>query len=396
MTRKYVIIIPDGAADEPLEQFAGQTVIEAAETPNMDKISTLGRQGLAVTIPENMDAGSDVAQMSLLGYDPRRYYTGRAPIEAVARNIKLSMDDWIFRCNLVTIADGNMADHSAGHISTAEATSLIKELDEQVGSEQVCFYSGVSYRHLLVFRGRDFEVQTYPPHDHIGTAVEKLLPRGKGSDLLIDLMARSQQLFADHDINKVRRDLGENQVSSIWLWGQGKKAQMERFQKRFGIRGAAITAVDLVKGLARLIGFDLVEVPGATGFIDTNYQGKASAAIEALDEYDLIFIHIEAPDEAGHSGNPEMKKKAIELVDRHIVGPVFEALQTYESWRILVMPDHPTPVRTCAHSPDPVPFAMAGENISGILHTTFGESNAAKSGFRIENGFELMEYFLKS
>jgi len=394
LTRKYVIIVPDGAADEPIEQFAGQTALEAAETPNMDKVSTLGRQGLAVTVPDDMEAGSDVAQMSLLGYDPRRYYTGRAPIEA--RNIKLSMEDWVFRCNLVTIADGKMIDHSAGHISTPEATSLIKELDEQIGSDQICFYPGVSYRHLLVFRGRDFDVHTCPPHDHIGTAIEKLLPRGKGSDILIDLMARSQQLFTGHDINKVRKDLDENQVSSIWLWGQGKKAQMERFQKRFGLRGAAITAVDLVKGLAKLIGFDLINVPGATGFIDTNYQGKASAAMEALEEYDIVFVHIEAPDEAAHGGNPEMKKKAIELIDKHIVGPVFEALQKYESWRILVMPDHPTPVRTCAHSPEPVPFAMAGESITGILHTTFGETNAAKSGFRIDNGFELMEYFLKS
>jgi 2,3-bisphosphoglycerate-independent phosphoglycerate mutase len=248
----------------------------------------------------------------------------------------------------------------------------------------------------LVFKGIDFDVQTYPPHDHIGKAIEKILPRGKGADLLIDLMARSQQLFANHDINRVRKDLGENQVSSIWLWGQGRKAQMERFQKRFGIKGAAITAVDLVRGLAKLIGFDLIDVPGATGFIDTNYQGKASAAIEALEKYDIVFVHIEAPDEAGHNGNIDMKKKAIELIDKHIVGPVFDALQKYQSWRMLVMPDHPTPVRTCAHSAEPVPFAMAGYGISGIHQTTFGETNAAKSGFRIDNGFELMEYFLKS
>ncbi|OHB76452.1 MAG: cofactor-independent phosphoglycerate mutase [Planctomycetes bacterium RBG_16_55_9] len=396
MTAKYVIIVPDGAADEPLEQFGGQTVLEAAKTPNLDQISALGRQGLVQTIPDDMEAGSDVAQMSLLGYDPRRYYTGRAPIEAVARNIKLSLDDWVFRCNLVTIADGKMMDHSAGHISTVEATNLIKELDECLGNEQICFHVGVSYRHLLVFKGMDFDVQTYPPHDHIGTAVDKLLPRGKGADLLIDLMARSQQLFAGHDINKVRADLGENQVSSIWLWGQGKRAQMERFEKRFGLKGAAITAVDLVRGLARLIGFDLIDVPGATGFIDTNYQGKASAAIEALDKYDIVFVHIEAPDEAAHAGNAQMKKQAIELIDEHIIGPVFQALQSHQSWRILVMPDHPTPVRTCAHSPDPVPFAMAGDSISGILHTTFGETNAARSGFKIESGFELMEYFLKS
>ena len=396
MTAKYAIIVPDGAADEPLEPFGGQTALEAAETPNTDKISTLGRQGLVQTIPEGLEAGSDVAQMSLLGYDPRRYYTGRAPIEAVARHIKLGIDDWVFRCNLVTIADGKMIDHSAGHISTAEAGNLIEELIEQLGSDQISFHVGVSYRHLLVIKTSDFDVQTYPPHDHIGTAVEKLLPRGKGADLLIDLMARSQQLFAGHDINKVRVDLGENQVSSIWLWGQGKRAQLERFENRFGIKGAAITAVDLVRGLARLIGFDLIDVPGATGFIDTNYQGKASAAIEALDKYDIVFVHVEAPDEASHAGNAEMKKQAIELIDEHIVGPVFEALQKYESWRILVMPDHPTPVRTCAHSPDPVPFAMAGDNISGILHAAFGETNAARSGFRIENGFELMEYFLKS
>ena len=396
MTTKYAIIIPDGAADEPIEQFDEKTPIEAALTPNIDEISTLGRQGLIQTIPEKMEPGSDVAQMSLLGYDPRRYYTGRAPIEAVARNVKLSPEDWVFRCNLVTIADGKMADHSAGHISTAEGGNLIEELNHQLGNEQLSFHAGVSYRHLLVCKGMDFDVQTYPPHDHIGTAMDKLLPRGKGADFLIDLMARSQQIFTGHDINKVRKDLGENQVSSIWLWGQGKRAQMERFEKKFGIRGAAITAVDLVKGLAKLIGFDLIDVPGATGFIDTNYQGKASAAIEALGEYDIVFVHVEAPDEAAHSGNAEMKKKAIELIDEHVVGPVFEALRNYESWRILVMPDHPTLTRTCAHSSQAVPFAMAGDKISGILHTTFGESNAAKSGFRIDNGYELMEYFLRS
>ena len=393
---KYVIIVPDGAADEPLEEFDNRTVLEAAETPNIDKISTQGRQGLVRTVPKDMEAGSDVAQMSLLGYDPRQYYTGRAPIEAVARNIKISANDWVFRCNLVTIADGKMADHSAGHISTEEAKALIKELSEQLGNEHFQLYAGVSYRHLLVFRGVDFDVQTYPPHDYIGRKIEKILPRGKGADMLIDLMARSQQLFSNHDINKVRKDLGENQVSSIWLWGQGQKTLMESFQKRFGIKGAAITAVDLVRGLSKLIGFDLIDVPGATGFVDTNYQGKGSATIEALDKYDLVFVHIEAPDEASHNGNAEMKKKAVEQIDNYIVGPVLDALEKYESWRILVMPDHPTPISTMAHSVEPTPFAMAGDNVSGILHTTFSEAHAAESGFKIENGFEIMEYFLKS
>lgn len=393
---KYVIIIPDGAADNPLEQFDGKTAFEASEIPNIDKISTMGRQGLVQTVPDGMEAGSDVAQMCLLGYDPRRYYTGRAPIEAAARNIKLSLGDWVFRCNLVTIADGKMADHSAGHISTAEAGKLINELDSQLGNEQMRFHTGISYRHLLVFRDTDLDVKTYPPHDNIGQPIEKILPRGKGSDLLIDLMARSQQLFADHDINKVRKDLGENQVSSIWLWGHGKKAQLESFSKRFGVKGAAITGVDLAKGLAKLIGFDLINVPGATGFTDTDYHGKGRAAIEALEKYDIVLVHIEAPDEAAHNGNAEMKKNAIEQIDKLIVGPVLEALGSYQSWRILVMPDHPTPVNSGAHSSEPVPFAMAGDNISGILNTAFSENNAAKSGFKIDNGYELMEYFLKS
>lgn len=396
MTDKYAIIVPDGAADEPLEEFGNKTVLEAAETPNMDKISTEGRQGLVQTVPTNMEPGSDVAQMSLLGYDPNKYYSGRAPIEAAARDIKLSLNDWVFRCNLVTIADGKMVDHSAGHIPTTEAAKLIDELEEQLGSKQINFYAGISYRHLLVFRGLDFDIQTYPPHDFIGKPIKKILPRGAGADILIDLMARSQQLFDGHDINKVRKDLGENQVSSIWLWGQGKKARLDSFQKKFGLRGAAITAVDLVRGLAKLIGFDLINVPGATGFVDTNYQGKGSAAIKALEKYDLVFIHIEAPDEASHEGNPEMKKKAIEQIDKHIVGPVLQALQNYERWRVLVLPDHPTPIRSCAHSGEAVPFAMAGSGISGILHEPFSEPNAAKSGLRVDKGFELMEYFLKS
>jgi 2,3-bisphosphoglycerate-independent phosphoglycerate mutase len=393
---KYVIIVPDGAADEPLKQFGNKTVLEAANTPNMDKISSTGRLGLVRTVPEHMEPGSDVAQMSLLGYDPKRYYTGRAPIEAVAMKIDLSNTDWVFRCNLITIADGKMADHSAGHISTVESTKLINDLNKQLGTDKIRFYPGVSYRHLLVFNGLDFKVQTFPPHDFIGTPIEKILPRGKGEELLIEMMARSQQLFANTDINKVRKDLGENQVSSIWLWGQGVKAKMENFEKRFGLKGATITAVDLARGLSLLIGFDLIDVPGATGFVDTNYQGKAAAAIEALNKYDIVLVHIEAPDEAGHSGNAEMKKKAVERIDKFIVGPVYEAMKKFPSWRILVVPDHPTPVRTGAHVADPVPFAMAGTGVAGVLNLPFSEANAAKSGLKIENGFELMEYFLKS
>ncbi len=395
MTTKYAIIIPDGAADYPLDLFDGKTILQAADIPNTDKISINGKQGIVQTIPPDMPPGSDVAQMSLLGYDPLQYYSGRAPIEAAAQDIKLAPDDWVFRCNLVTIADGKMADHSAGHISTDEAAKLIYELENALADEHLHFYAGVSYRHLCVVSGEKFDVQTQPPHDIIGRKVSKNLPRGKNADRLNDIMARSQHLFADHDINRVRRDLGENPVSSVWLWGEGQKARLESFRKRFGLKGAAITAVDLVRGLAKLIGFDVIDVPGATGFFDTNYVGKADAAIEALENYDLVFVHVEAPDEAGHSGNAELKKKAVERIDKHIVGPVYEALQKYDSWRILVMPDHLTPIETQAHTDEAVPFAMDGTGTNGILHKPFCEENAFESGFRVENGFEMMEYFLK-
>jgi 2,3-bisphosphoglycerate-independent phosphoglycerate mutase len=392
---KYVIIIPDGAADEPIEQFGGKTVLEAAEIPNIDIISQTGKQGLARTVTKKMTPGSDVAMMSLLGYDPQRFYTGRAPLEAVAMNIHLEPSDWVFRCNLVTIADEKMADHSAGHITTKEAAKLVEDLNKTLGNNYIKFYPGVSYRHLCVIKGIDFDVYSAPPHDIIGQEISKNLPRGKNAEVLLELMAKSQQLMADHEINKVRRDLGENQVSSIWLWGQGKKAAMDSFKDKYGLKGAAITAVDLVRGLSKLIGFDLIKVEGATGFVDTNYKGKAAAAIEALDKYDIVLIHIEGPDEAGHAGNAEMKKKAVERIDKYIVGPVYQAIQKYPGWRILVMPDHPTPVSRQAHSGEPVPFAMAGDRIEGILKKPFSEANAAQSGLKIEKGFELMEYFLK-
>lgn len=392
---KFAIIVPDGAADEPIERLGNKTIFEAAEIPNIDIISQTGRQGLVHTIPKNMTPGSDVAMMSLLGYDPQRFYTGRAPIEAVAMNIRLEPTDWVFRCNLVTIADEKMADHSAGHISTKEGAKLVEDLNKAFGSSNVKFYPGVSYRHLCVIKGIDFDVYTEPPHDIIGQEVSRNLPRGKNAEILLDLMAKSGQLLAEHEINRVRRDLGENPVSSIWLWGQGKKAAMESFRDKFGLKGAAITAVDLVRGLAKLIGFDLIKVEGATGFADTNYKGKAQAAIEALDKYDIVLMHIEGPDEAGHAGDAELKKKAVEQIDKYIVGPVYQALAKYDNWRILVMPDHLTPVSSQAHSDKPVPFAMAGTGVTGVLKESFSEANAAQAGLRIDKGYELMEYFIK-
>jgi 2,3-bisphosphoglycerate-independent phosphoglycerate mutase len=242
----------------------------------------------------------------------------------------------------------------------------------------------------------DFDVRTCPPHDHLGKAVEELMPQGTGTDFMRGLMSRSVSLFQNHEVNKARRCLGKNPASSIWLWGQGRQAVLEGFQRRFGFSGAAITAVDLARGLAKLIGFDVIEVPGATGFFDTNYAGKAAAAIQALRDHDLVFIHIEAPDEASHAGNAEIKVKSLERIDRIVVGPVLDALKGYEHWRILVMPDHPTSVRTRGHSDQPVPFAMAGSGIAAREKKPFTESNAAASGLCIDKGHELMEYFFKS
>jgi 2,3-bisphosphoglycerate-independent phosphoglycerate mutase len=396
LSRKYVIVVPDGAADKPLQEFGGKTIFEAAEKPNIDSISMTGKQGLCRTVPPALQPGSDVAMMAVLGYDPAKYYTGRAPIEAVAQEIDVTENDWIFRCNLVTTADDKMADHSSGHISSEEGKIFIDELNKEVGNDHIKFYPGVGYRHLMIVNGYDFsDLQLQPPHDHIGKKVVDLLPTGKNAEVLIELIKKSEKLFKDHRINLARRSLKKNEASSIWLWGHGKKAKMESFEKKYWLKGAAITAVDLVKGLAYLIGFDFIKVEGATGYFDTNYRAKGLAAIEALKKYDIVLVHVEATDEAGHAGDAAIKKKALEEIDKHIVGPVMTELIKYKSWRILVMPDHPTPVSTRGHTNDPIPFAMAGEGIKSDIHLPLGEANAARTGTMFDDGYRLMESFLK-
>jgi 2,3-bisphosphoglycerate-independent phosphoglycerate mutase len=396
LNRKYVIVVPDGAADNPIELFGGKTIFEASEKPNIDFIAMNGRQGLCQTVPPSLQPGSDVAMMAVLGYDPAKYYTGRAPIEAVAQEIDVAESDWIFRCNLVTTAGGKMIDHSSGHISSEEGKIFIEELNKTLGSEHVRFYPGVGYRHVMVVKGYDFpDLQLQPPHDNIGIEIKKIMPRGKNADVLIDLIKKSENLLKDHKINLLRRNLKKNEATSIWLWGHGKKARMEAFEKKYGLKGTAITAVDLVKGLANLIGFDFIKVEGATGYFDTNYRAKGLAAIDAIKKYDIVLVHVEATDEAGHAGKAEIKKRALEEIDKYIVGPVMAELKKYEHWRILVMPDHPTPVSTQGHTGDAVPFAMMGDGISGEVHLPLGEKNAAKTGIKIDNGYQLMEFFLK-
>lgn len=391
---KYAIVIPDGAADVPLDSLDGKTPLMAAETPTMDWIAANGRLGTVQTVPRGLPCGSDVAILSVLGYDPIQYYTGRAPLEAAAREIEVGVDEWVFRCNLVTIIEGVMEDHSAGHISTEEAGAVIDELNRLLAGPTVKFYRGVGYRHLMTFKA-DCDVKTFPPHDLLGKPVAEYLPTGENADMLRTLIDRSQAILATHEINTVRRDLGENPASSIWLWGQGKTPTLPQFAERFGVRGAAITAVDLVRGLAKLIGWATIEVPGATGYVDTNYAGKGAAGAAALDEYDLVCVHVEAPDEAGHNADADAKVHSISQIDKHVVAPVLERLRAEgDQWRILVMPDHPTPCTVRTHTREPVPFAIAGARMEAVVAKPFNEQTAAESDLHIARGCELMEYFL--
>jgi len=391
---KYALIVADGAADVPLEELDGRTPLEAADIPNFDWIAAHGKIGTVRTIPESMPAGSDVAILSVLGYDPREFYTGRAPLEAAARGLDVRHDECVFRCNFVTIVEGVMEDYSAGQISTREAQALIDELNRSLASDEVRFYCGVGYRHLMTLAG-PCDVRTVPPHDILSKPVAGYLPTGAGGDRLRALMERSHILLAEHEINAIRRDLGDNPATSIWLWGQGTAPALPAFAERFGVTGRVITAVDLVAGIGALIGWERIEVEGATGFADTNYAGKGSAAVAALDEADLVCVHVEAPDEAGHHADAAGKIAAIENIDRHIVAPVLQRLRAEgEAWRILVLPDHPTPCTVRTHTADIVPFAIAGSRIKTVVPGEFTEAAAANSDLHVQRGCDLMEYFL--
>ncbi len=394
---KYAIIIPDGASDEPLAELGGKTPLEAAYTPNMDRIAMEGRQGTARTVPEGFESGSDVATMCLLGYDPAVYHTGRAPLEAAARNIPLSATDWVFRCNLVTVIGGIMKDHSAGGITNAEAKELIDALSQSLQLPGYEFHLGVSYRNLMVYRGSlDFDVKTKAPHEIPEESAEKWLPTGKGGEVLRDIIARSFKLFEHHRVNEARRQSGLNPATNVWLWGQGHAPSLPKFVDRFGIEKAAmITGVDLLRGLANLLGWDVLEVEGMTSFHDTNYIGQGIATAAALDDYDLVFSHIEAPDEASHQADWKTKVEAIEHIDKHVVGPVLEKIRAFPEWRIMVLPDHPTNIATRKHGYAPTPFCMAGTRVRSVDHKPYNERNAAASGVQIGRGHELMEYFLR-
>ncbi len=396
---KYIVIVPDGMFDNPIEQLGQKTPLEVARKTNMDHMAQNGFTGLVQTIPDKMKPGSDIGNMAILGYDPSVHHTGRAPLEAANQNIILAQDEIAFRCNLVTIVDEQMADYSAGHISTKEAAVLMEAISRQLGSKEIKFIAGKSYRHLLVLKVNDpqkyMEIKTTPPHDISGKKIKSFLPQGEGSQVLLDLMEKSKGVFQNHSINQVRLDLKENPATMIWLWGQGTKPDLPLFKTKFGIAGSIISAVDLVNGIGRLAGLEIIDVPGVTGYYDTNYLGKAEYALSSLKKKDFVYIHIEAPDEAGHSGDLKAKIAAIERIDKDIVGTVLNHFDANDDVRILLLPDHPTPVELRTHTSDPVGFIMYGKGIPKDGSPDYSERTAKEKGLKFKSGEALMECFIK-
>jgi 2,3-bisphosphoglycerate-independent phosphoglycerate mutase len=399
---KYALIIPDGCADEPQESLGGKTPLQAASLPAMDAVAVTGVVGRANHVPAHLPPGSDVANLSLLGYDPQKYFTGRAPLEAAAQGIHLGPNDCAIRCNLVTIENQSMRDFTADHISTDEAAALLATLQAELGGDNLEFVPGVSYRNLLIYRGGErrppftSDTRATPPHDLTDKSVLDDYPRGPGSNFLNQWMSDSMAIFAEHPVNVERRRQGRLPATNIWLWGQGGAPVVPAFAEVYGKRGAMITAVDLLRGLAALIGWRRIDVAGATGYLDTDYAAKGRAAIEAVGESDFVCVHVEAPDEASHEGNAPAKVKALEEIDRHIVGPLHKALAAAGEYRILVSPDHPTPLRTKTHSHGAVPFAVAGTGIAPDKLSTYDEASAAESKLAFEEGWKLMKFFLGS
>lgn len=406
---KYAIVIPDGCADEPQGGLGGRTPLQVARKSNMDRLARMGIVGRSNNVPSTLTPASDVATLSLFGYDPLEVYTGRAPLEAAAMGIRLGPADWAIRCNLVTVQDGCMTDFTAGHIKTEEARALMQTLQEKFPRSlpdfpddcaRLEFHAGVSYRNLLVYRGSgrgdrfDGTTKTQPPHDIPDEPITRHVPTGSAYELLRVIMARSSDFFRLHPVNLARAERGERPVTQVWLWGQGRAPRLRPFLDVYGKRGAIISAVDLVRGVGVLLGWERIDVPTATGYLDTDYAGKGRAAIDALASHDLVCVHVEAPDEASHEGRADAKVAAIEEIDRHIVGPLLDALPAHGEWRILVSPDHRAFLRTRAHAHGAVPFAMAGTGISPAGQSTYDEATASSSALSFDRGCDLMPRFL--
>jgi 2,3-bisphosphoglycerate-independent phosphoglycerate mutase len=396
---KYLILIADGMADEPLAVLGDKTPLSYAHTPNMDQMAAEGTLGLIDTIPVGLPPGSDVANLAVLGYDPRLCYTGRGPLEAANMGITLMPEDVAFRCNLVTLSDGAdlvMEDFTAGHISSAEAKQVIVDLGKRIGSETFLFSPGVGYRHLLVWKGGEAEITATPPHDITGKVIGPYLPQGRGADLIRHLMQLSRDFLVDHPINRERQARGLKPANAIWLWGQGRAPRMQKITERFHLRGGVISAVDLLNGIGVYAGLEVLQVDGATGYTDTNYIGKAEKALFALRELDLVFIHVEAPDEMGHEGNLDGKIKAIEDFDEKVVGTILRGIPRFGDFRVAVLSDHPTSIRSKTHVADPSPIAVLSslENENQARGIPFGENEAKRSGNMISPGHRFMENFI--
>lgn len=393
---KYVILIIDGAAGHPVPQKQNKTSLELARTPNLDALTRKGKLGLTCNVPEGMEPSSAIACMSILGYNPRTYYGGRSAIEAVSMGIEISKGESVFRCNLVAVRDGKMWDYSAGHITTPEAKELILAVDKNLGNPDTRFYPGVSYRHILKLNGHLESVAAVctPPHDIPGKEIAGHLPKGKGSEILLDLMRRSEAVLKDHPVNRARIARGEVPATTIWLfWPSGQVPSLPPFQKSFGIKAGMISGVDLLRGLAQMAQMETINVSGVTDGLDNDYLAQGEGALKALEDHDLVVVHVEAPDEAGHSGSLEEKIQAIEKTDQEIVSRLREYQK--DKLRLLILPDHPTPLDIQTHTPERVPFLLAGEGFSGNGAKRLTEAEAGATNFSIENGYDIIKKLIK-
>lgn len=398
---KYVILQGDGMPDHLLPELDGRTPLEVANTPNLDKIAKCAtRFGMVKTIPDPLPPGSDVGNLTVLGYDPMVYYTGRSPLEAASMGVQLGKSDVTLRCNLVTLSTENgstiMEDYSAGHISTEEAKELILDLKSELEEDNLKLHPGVSYRHLLVWTDGNKDIETTPPHDISGKDIETHMPSGEGSEKLNELILKSREILKDHPVNKKRVEEGKNPASSIWLWGQGVAPTMPTFKELYGLTGSVISAVDLVKGIGKYAGLDVIDVPGATGYLDTNYEGKVDYALNSLDEVDMTMIHIESTDETGHMGDAKLKIQAIEDFDGRVVGRVLDGIKRFGDYKILVMSDHPTPIDIRTHINEPVPFAIYNSADDSVKNDSFvyTEKSASESDIYVPEGYKLVSMLI--
>lgn len=397
---KYVIIHGDGMADWPCDELGGKTPLEAARKPNMDLIASRGELGMVATIPAGMPPGSDVGTMTMLGYDPARYHTGRAPIEAASLGIALAPEDIVFRMNLVALATDQsgaaiMEDFTSGHITSEEAARIVEDIRRELAGDGIEFFNGVSYRHLMVWRGGITGTRLTPPHDITGKPVAPHLPQGEGAGRLGALMRRTEEILRRHPVNEARRAAGKTAATTAWFWGQGKRPLVPTLKERFGVDGSVISAVDLVNGLGRLAGLDVITVPGATGFLDTDYAAKARYGLDSLKRRDFLLLHIEAPDEAGHMGRADYKVEALERIDDLILGPMLAGLPSFGDWTLLLMPDHATPSKLKTHSNEAVPFAIlkGGKSAleSGGAARRYTEAEGGRTGLLLKQGYRLIE-----